>query len=592
MGTISDKLTYLNTTKSQLKDMINYGLPTEEQITSNTTFRNYVTSIFNAFLEALRNPDTLFTNLPKKSGSGSVISLNDTANAPMRIELGATELTQSGTPTPSSPQDIHTISGSNTIKVEGSNFFIPMPNGTITGTTETSTYIATIKQKFNYTRELTFNNGEISGYPKNGNGSYYIWEISYKNLKPSTTYTIAFNYDFTNLTGTTGNLIIHNYVVVPESGITSVNGKGLKTFTTNASGEYSVQLFNIAEACCNSSTFMKITNIQLNEGSYTLSTIPTYTPYISQEADIDLDTIEYCKIGNYEDKFIRTSGNNLFDGNYKHLALWSTSAGASTTFAGNNNNYIGAYVKVESGKTYSLSREIETNRFAVAFSVNEPVVDGACTVYNTGTGKKIENITIPDGYNYLFVYLSNSGESTSNINLMINEGSTSLSYEPYGSNEWYIKKDTGLAILNGSETWIYADGSATISAIITDDVKNIKLGSSSLSNYFVSTAGDNRLYAHPSTQNRIILSIENSIVGIESGDSNVTKRTKIQTWLSSHHTSFYYQLETPTYTQITGTLAEQLEYVYQKLLSYTGQTNISQVNNDLSFNLSVQAIEG
>ena len=47
----------------------------------------------------------------------------------------------------------------------------------------------------------------------------------------------------------------------------------------------------------------------------------------------------------------------------------------------------------------------------------------------------------------------------------------------------------------------------------------------------------------------------------------------------------------PTYTQITGTLAEQLEYVYQLLKSYKGVTNISQVNNDLPFELDVQAIE-
>ena len=39
MSNISQKLTYLNETKSQLKDMINYGLPTENQITNETTFR-------------------------------------------------------------------------------------------------------------------------------------------------------------------------------------------------------------------------------------------------------------------------------------------------------------------------------------------------------------------------------------------------------------------------------------------------------------------------------------------------------------------------------------------------------------------------
>ena len=121
MSDISTKLTYLNTTKSQLKDQINYGLPTEKQITSSTTFRNYVSSIFEAFLESLRNPDTLFTNLPKTTGTGTQITLNNTAYAPMRIELNPTAISQDGTPTPDNPQDIHTISGNNSVVVDNGN---------------------------------------------------------------------------------------------------------------------------------------------------------------------------------------------------------------------------------------------------------------------------------------------------------------------------------------------------------------------------------------------------------------------------------------------------------------------------------------
>ena len=55
--------------------------------------------------------------------SGTTLSVDNTANAPMRIELGASEISQAGTPTPSSPQDIHTISGSNKVVVCGKNLF-------------------------------------------------------------------------------------------------------------------------------------------------------------------------------------------------------------------------------------------------------------------------------------------------------------------------------------------------------------------------------------------------------------------------------------------------------------------------------------
>ena len=53
----------------------------------------------------------------------------------------------------------------------------------------------------------------------------------------------------------------------------------------------------------------------------------------------------------------------------------------------------------------------------------------------------------------------------------------------------------------------------------------------------------------------------------------------------------YYALATPTYTKITGELANQLEQVYKGMLSYDGTTNISQVNNDLPFVFSVSALE-
>lgn len=50
----------------------------------------------------------------------------------------------------------------------------------------------------------------------------------------------------------------------------------------------------------------------------------------------------------------------------------------------------------------------------------------------------------------------------------------------------------------------------------------------------------------------------------------------------------YYGLNTPTYTEITdNTLISQLEAVKR---SYGGQTNISQVNNDLPFTIKAKAL--
>ena len=120
MGTIADKLTYLGTTKSQLKTMISYGYPL-----SNETFREYVGGVFKALINSMSNTiNPTWNNLPKITTTpGTSQSINNTIEAPMRIELGSTELTQDATPTPSSPQAVHTITGENNIIVCGKNLF-------------------------------------------------------------------------------------------------------------------------------------------------------------------------------------------------------------------------------------------------------------------------------------------------------------------------------------------------------------------------------------------------------------------------------------------------------------------------------------
>ena len=61
-------------------------------------------------------------------------------------------------------------------------------------------------------------------------------------------------------------------------------------------------------------------------------------------------------------------------------------------------------------------------------------------------------------------------------------------------------------------------------------------------------------------------------------------------WLETHNTTVYYILATPTYTLLNSTLQSQLETIYNKLLGYQDQTNISQENNDLAFNIKAKAV--
>ena len=74
MGTTSQKLEYLNGTKNSLKTAINN---LGGAIDSNTTFRNYATQL-----------DTIYSNLPKVSGTGTSVTLSPTLKGRLGSVIG------------------------------------------------------------------------------------------------------------------------------------------------------------------------------------------------------------------------------------------------------------------------------------------------------------------------------------------------------------------------------------------------------------------------------------------------------------------------------------------------------------------------
>ena len=91
---ISDKLTYLSGTKDRLKTTINYagaGL-------TNETFRQYPEKLYDKYLDILKdNGEALFNGIPKATGTGTSITLNETANTRIKMNLAPSELEQATT---------------------------------------------------------------------------------------------------------------------------------------------------------------------------------------------------------------------------------------------------------------------------------------------------------------------------------------------------------------------------------------------------------------------------------------------------------------------------------------------------------------
>ena len=210
---------------------------------------------------------------------------------------------------------------------------------------------------------------------------------------------------------------------------------------------------------------------------------------------------------------------------------------------------------------------------------------------------------------YVFLQLWRVGTTFDNykIKIQIEKGSKSNSFTPYGttpiemngigdyqdyfykdSGKWYLHKEIGKVVLDGSETdWRYNSNNALFVHNITPIGKftGVNVVPDIKCNYFIPNTF-NKLYSEEADYGISNGSSGADIITIRNKD--ITSVVNFQTWLLTHNTTVYYVLATPTNTEITNTtLIEQLDNI-ENAMSYNGQTNISQVNNDLPFNLIVK----
>lgn len=114
MGTISEKLVYLNGTKQAIKQAINEDF---EVIDNNTTFREYADEISSnnaKYKDLIPKETTNATNTLDISNSSGL-------DKALVTQYGNTY--QEGEPTPDTPQEIVNISGKSTLKDVGKNLF-------------------------------------------------------------------------------------------------------------------------------------------------------------------------------------------------------------------------------------------------------------------------------------------------------------------------------------------------------------------------------------------------------------------------------------------------------------------------------------
>ena len=145
-------------------------------------------------------------------------------------------------------------------------------------------------------------------------------------------------------------------------------------------------------------------------------------------------------------------------------------------------------------------------------------------------------------------------------------------------NKWYKYNNIGKTVLNGSENW---NQWGTDTFYITK-LSSVRTG---LSNYFkynstvtgASQLNNGEFFIHDNIHHNVVIF----------KNTSYTTVADFKTWLSTHNTTVYYVLATPTYTLLNDTLQTQLDNL-QYALAYDTQTNISQTNNDLPFIINAE----
>ena len=515
----------------------------------------------------------VWDNWEKVVGEGTTITLNNTEEAPMTIVLKG-NTSQEGTPTPEAPQDIHVVSGDNSIEVKGKNL-LDLSN--------------TTKQQ-----NIFIPN------PMKEAGTY---TISCVNTNQSYSFAVC----FVNNIGDQTSQRIGGYFAGFDFGSTRTS------YTQTITQE---------QANANYLLFA------LNSGATTIDNIATLK--LMLEKGNQATTYEAYKGASYP---ISLGVENIFNKNASGKPAYAIKTPIETgvrviiTSAGQN-RYYGMNIGADEllGKTITISETItpsasNTGQTYLFFGNSTAVTTSLITNSGiTGTGKQTKTISIPSSFptncDRIWFLIYANGAGTGNVDdyvdytdLQMEIGSTAHSYTPYGkaielckigdyqdtivkdNGKWYLNKQIGKVVLNGSESWAKSSNTNVNRYYIPGTFINTILNVNTIdliSDYFTCitpTQSDAYNVGLSKLNNTSIMA------NFSLSDTSFDTLQKFKTWLSTHNTELYYVLATPTYTEITdSTLISQLEAL-KEAESYSGQTNISQVNNDKPFIITAKALK-
>lgn len=491
--------------------------------------------------------------------SDSAIGLYDLVKGTFSASAGTgnfTKGTDTSSPSPSCPQDIKVVTGENVVKIVRKNLF-----NTDQAVTRFENFAGAVVNNWG-----TYADGIVTNTKSNGAYGFVGFAGSKPSLQEGQTYTLSATVRLSGSNTGTGVRIGTGY---NSSLAVNISSKDTwlpvsRTFTATAQ-EASDSRITIQ--AWNTGNIIEIKDIQLELGS----TATAYEPYQGQEFEVNL-------------------GKNLLNPTATLQGVWNNASNGTTcTF----------FMPIYNGETYTISnQDTATWRFSAGLTTsptNNPAGTGSqISAWQTGASYTIT----AQSNGYLWVQLrknANTAITPSDIPsdvFMIERGTQATTYAPYFTpielakignyqdriykedSKWYIEKQVGKVVLDGTETgWgTYAYGTNSYQVVITGLAQTPNDTALAIADRFYgiayndrsTTTGECLLYSDGGVAERLVVR-----------NTTWTSLADFKTWLGAHNTTVYYALATPTTTEITNeALIAQLEELLNAEL-HTGQNNIS-----------------
>jgi hypothetical protein len=483
------------------------------------------------------------TYYPEDPGITTIINGAATLpNVDTTKEYELTELdgntTQVSTPTPSSPQPINVVSGLQEVDIRGVNAFDITkitPNKAIVGNTG------------------VISNSTVSNLS------------DYTEVVPNTTYKLT--YEYTTLANTNNR----DYSYFDENK-EFISGAGYKTISksNNFTIPNNAKYIRFAyDKNCTDIYFAEVQSYEINLGKNLVNA---------------LDTSSMINFTKTDDVFTTSA---LTSSGYGGIA--SMTFTNSTPIMKNGVGYFSADIRLVSGTTSSINvigdkALTRTNAGWVSNHTLSNEFQRYCYKYD---------VSIGTSFTGFMIQLYNCNNAILEIKNIMFSYSNDLDYSPYktpielckigtyqdriykSNGTWYLEKNIGKVVLNGSENWS-KNGNVESGYLISHNSSSPfynKVGNyGGYSNYFV---------------------VENSYTtwtglgkcGFNSSfvfwllhtDTSLNTLQLFKNWLSTHNTIVYYVLATPTTTEITDTeLISQLNAI--ELLEGLNNISITSAN--------------